>query len=71
MDDGILDVSLLPAWSPSSVRAALTAALSRSTRLQAGIGYWTIDSAQRWNLRDIVLVQSSAGLVSAADTNSL
>ena len=28
---------LLPAWSPSSVRAALTAALLRSTRLQAGI----------------------------------
>lgn len=45
MDDGILDVSLLPAWSPSSVRSALIAALSRSTLLQAGIGYWTIDSA--------------------------
>ncbi len=27
------------------MKAALTAALSRSTRLQAGIGYWTIDSA--------------------------
>lgn len=45
MDDGILDIALLPAWSPSSVKAALTAALSRATRLQAGIGYWTIDSA--------------------------
>lgn len=45
MDDGILDVSLLPTWSPSSVKAALTAALSRSTLLQAGIGYWTIDGA--------------------------
>lgn len=45
MGDGILNVSLLPAWSPSSVKAALTAALSRSTRLQAGIGYSTIDSA--------------------------
>jgi len=45
MDDGILDITLLPAWSPSSVKAALTAALSRATRLQAGIGYWTIDSA--------------------------
>lgn len=45
MDDGILNVSLLPAWSPSGVKAALTAALSRATRLQAGIGYWTIDSA--------------------------
>lgn len=43
MDDGILDIALLPAWSPSSVRTALTAALSRATRLQAGIGYWTID----------------------------
>lgn len=45
MDEGILDVSLLPAWSPSSVKAALSAALSRSTLLQAGIGYWTIDDA--------------------------
>lgn len=45
MDAGILDIALLPAWSPSSVREALTAALSRSTRLQAGIGYWTIDPA--------------------------
>ena len=45
MDDGILDIALLPAWSPSSVKAALTAALSRSTRLQAGIGSWTSDSA--------------------------
>ena len=45
MDGGILDIALLPAWSPSSVREALTAALSRSARLQAGIGYWTIDPA--------------------------
>jgi hypothetical protein len=45
MDDGILDIALLPAWSPSSVKAALSTALSRATRLQAGIGYWTIDSA--------------------------
>ena len=26
---------------------------------------------ERWNLRDIVLVSSHAGLVSAADTNNL
>jgi hypothetical protein len=26
---------------------------------------------ERWNLRDIVLVSSPAGLVSAADTNNL
>ena len=45
MNDGILDVALLPAWSTPSVREALTAALSRSARLQAGIGYWTIDPA--------------------------
>ncbi len=45
MDDGILDIALLPAWSPSSVKAALTAALSRATRLQAGIALWTIDAA--------------------------
>ncbi len=45
MDAGILDIALLPAWSPPSVREALTAALSRATRLQAGIGYWTIDHA--------------------------
>jgi len=45
MDDGILDIALLPAWSPSSVKTALTAALSHATRLQAGIGYWTIGPA--------------------------
>lgn len=45
MDAGILDIALLPAWSPSSAREALTAALSRSARLQAGIGYWTIAPA--------------------------
>lgn len=42
MDDGILNVKLLPAWSPSSVRAELTAALSRSHLLQAAIAYWTV-----------------------------
>src|SRR5438874_2047722 len=45
MDDGILDMTLLPAWSPPSVKAALIAALSKSTLLQAGIGYWTVNDA--------------------------
>ena len=44
MDDGISGYRSASPWSPSSVKAALTAALSRATRLQAGIGYWTIDS---------------------------
>lgn len=45
MDHGILDIALLPAWTPPSVTPALTAALSRATRLQAGIAFWTINLA--------------------------
>lgn len=45
MDEGILDVQLLPVWSPSSVKTELIAALSKSTLLQAGIGYWTVRDA--------------------------
>jgi len=45
MLEGILDIRLLPPWSPSSVKADLVAALSRAHHLQAGIGYWTIDDA--------------------------
>ena len=45
MDDGILEITLLPAWSPPSVKAALISALSRSTLLQAGVGYWTVNDA--------------------------
>src|SRR5688572_13290188 len=42
MDESILDIRLLPAWSPSSVKAELIAALSRSELMQAGIAYWTV-----------------------------
>jgi hypothetical protein len=42
MDDGILGINLLPAWSPSSVKSELVATLSRAELLQAGIGYSTI-----------------------------
>ncbi len=42
MLEGILDIRLLPPWSPSSVQADLMAALSRADLLQAGIGFWTI-----------------------------
>ena len=45
MDDGILDVKLLPTWSPSSVKSEIVSALSRSQLLQAGIGYWTVTDA--------------------------
>jgi hypothetical protein len=45
MLEGILDIRLLPPWSPSSVQSDLVAALSRAEHLQAGIGYWTIDDA--------------------------
>jgi hypothetical protein len=42
MDHGILEIKLLPEWSPSSVQAVLKSALSRSQFLQAGIAYWTV-----------------------------
>ena len=43
MDDGILEIKLLPAWSPSSVQAVLKSALSRSQFLQAAVAYWTVN----------------------------
>src|SRR5208282_2206704 len=43
MDDGILEIRLVPAWSPSSVHAELKSALSRSQLMQAGIAYWTVN----------------------------
>ena len=42
MDDDILDIKLLPAWSPSSVKAELRSALGRAQLLQASIAYWTV-----------------------------
>ncbi len=42
MDEDILDIRLLPAWSPSSVKGELRAALGRAHLLQASIAYWTI-----------------------------
>jgi hypothetical protein len=42
MDDDILDIKLLPAWSPSSVKRELQSALGRSQLLQASIAYWTV-----------------------------
>ena len=43
MDEGILDIRLLPAWSPSHITTELTAALARSQLMQAGIAYWTVN----------------------------
>ena len=37
MDDDILDIKLLPAWSPSSVKTELRSALGRAQLLQASI----------------------------------
>jgi hypothetical protein len=42
MDDDILDIKLLPAWSPSSVKAELRSAMGRAQLLQASIAYWTV-----------------------------
>jgi hypothetical protein len=39
MLEGILDIRILPPWSPSSVKFDLTATLSRADHLQAGIGF--------------------------------
>jgi len=45
MDDGILEITLLPAWDSPNVREALKSALSRSQLLQAGIAYWTVNDS--------------------------
>ena len=42
MDDDILDVKLLPAWSPSGVKTELRSALKHSQLLQASVAYWTV-----------------------------
>ena len=42
MDDDILDIKLLPAWSPSGVKTELQSALKRSQLLQASVAYWTV-----------------------------
>src|SRR5438552_4731124 len=42
MDDGIIEVNLLPSWDRPSVRGALKSAFSRCQLLQAGIAYWTV-----------------------------
>lgn len=43
MDDGILEINLLPAWDSPNVRAMLKSVLSRSQLLQAAIAYWTVN----------------------------
>jgi hypothetical protein len=43
MDNDILDIRILPPWSPSSVLRKLTSTISKSQILQAGIAYWTIN----------------------------
>jgi hypothetical protein len=45
MLDGILDIRLIPPWTPSSVRGDLMTALARADVLQAGLGCWTIHDA--------------------------
>jgi hypothetical protein len=42
MDDGIIEVKLLPLWDRPSIRGALNSALSQCQLLQAGIAYWTV-----------------------------
>ena len=42
MDDGILEVKLLPKWDSPSIRSALEASLSKSTLLQAAVAFWTV-----------------------------
>ena len=50
MDDGILDIRLLPAWSPSSVREELASALDKADFLQGAVAYWTIDGRMSGDL---------------------
>ena len=42
VEDGILDIKLLPKWDSPSIRSALEASLSRSTLLQAAVAFWTV-----------------------------
>ncbi len=43
MDDGLLEINLLPAWDSPNVRLKLKSALSRSQLLQAAVAYWTVN----------------------------
>ena len=42
MDDGILDITLLPAWGSPRVDGELKTALSRSQVFRAAIAFWTV-----------------------------
>ncbi len=42
MNDGILDVKLLPTWKSPSIQRALKAALSKCALLQGAVAYWTV-----------------------------
>jgi len=42
MNDGILDVKLLPTWKSPSIHRALTVALSKCALLQGAVAYWTV-----------------------------
>jgi hypothetical protein len=43
MDDGILNVKLVPSWNSPNIRNLLRRSLSNFELLQAGIAYWTVD----------------------------
>jgi len=43
MNEDILDIRLLPAWSPSHITDDLGAALARADFMQAGVAYWTVN----------------------------
>ena len=43
MDEGILDVKLVPAWNSPGIRPLLQRSLFESQLLQAGIAYWTVN----------------------------
>ena len=52
MADDILDIRLLPAWSPSSVKAELRAALGRAQLLQASVAYLDSQRSPLWSIAD-------------------
>jgi hypothetical protein len=76
MDEGILSIKLVPAWSPPTIAPGLVAALARSSLLQAGIGYWTINDAllgphlPRWTPENRPLIDSPKPATTSAVTET-
>jgi hypothetical protein len=43
MDEGILEVKLVPSWNSPGIHSLLHHSIDSAELLQAGIAYWTVD----------------------------